>query len=232
MKPVILIANLAGGVGKTTLTQAISTATAEYGKKTVAIDADPNAALTFLSGIENPRFTLREVIEKSITIKDCAVRTVNRYSLIPSASRLLFAEGRMPNIDVEDFDLAVVDSGSGPSSLLPTLIESATNVLIPVDGTMLSIRGALNLKNFIAKTKQSVDIKVVPNNGRNLGDLSELLAQLKEDFAFTESRVAFDLAVNQAHEALQSPLGYATNSEFASNIRELTYEILDELKLI
>jgi cellulose biosynthesis protein BcsQ len=138
----------------------------------------------------------------------------------------------MPNIDVEDFDLAVVDSGSGPSSLLPTLIESATNVLIPVDGTMLSIRGALNLKNFIAKTKQSVDIKVVPNNGRNLGDLSELLVQLKEDFAFTESQVAFDLTVNQAHEALQSPLGYATNSEFASNVRELTYEILDELKLI
>lgn len=232
MKPVILIANLAGGVGKTTLTQAISTAAAEYGKKTVAIDADPNAALTFLSGIENPRFTLHEVIEKSISIKDCAVRTVDRYSLIPSASRLLFVEGRMPSIESEEFDLAVIDSGSGPSSLLPTLIEAATNILIPVDGTMLSMRGALNLKNFITKSKQSVDIKVLPNNGRNLGDLSELLVQLKEDFAFTESQIAFDLTVNQAHEELQSPLGYATNSEFASNIRELTYEILDELKLI
>ena len=232
MKPIILIANLAGGVGKTTLTQAISTAAAEYGKKTIAIDADPNAALTFLSGIGNPRFTLREVFEKSVSIKDCAVRTVDRFSLIPSASRLLFSEGSMLNIDLEDFDLAVIDSGSGPNSLLPTLIEAATNILIPVDGTMLSMRGALNLRNFITKSKQSVDIKVVPNNCRNLGDLSELLVQLNEDFAFTESQIAFDLTVNQAHEELQSPLGYATNSEFASNIRELTYEILDELKLI
>ncbi|MFM8205299.1 MAG: ParA family protein [Actinomycetales bacterium] len=232
MKPVILIANLSGGVGKTTLTQAIATASAEYGKKTLAIDADPNATLTFLAGIENPRFTLREVIEKSVTIQDSATRTVDRYSLIPSASRLLFADGKVPDFTTEEFDVVLVDSASGPSSLLPLLIESATYILVPVDGSMLSIRGALNLNNFIGKSMSQAPVKVVINNGRNFAQFPELLGQLKEDFQFLESNIPFESTVNQAQESLQSPLSFATNSDFSAGIRELTYEILEELKLI
>lgn len=232
MKPVILIANLAGGVGKTTLTQAIATASAEYGKKTLAIDADPNATLTFLTGIENPRFTLREVMEKSVRIEDCATRTLDRYSLIPSASRLLFADGKVPDFQSEEFDLVLIDSSSGPSSLLPTLIEIATHILIPVDGSIISVRGALNLNNFISRGQSQPQVKIVTNNSRNYLNNPELLDQLKKDFQFLESNIPFDATVNQGQELLQSPLSFATNSDFAAGIRELTYEILDELKLV
>lgn len=232
MKPVILIANLAGGVGKTTLTQAIATASAEYGKKTLAIDADPNATLTFLTGIENPRFTLREVIEKSVRIEDCATRTLDRYSLIPSASRLLFADGKVPDFQSEEFDVVLIDSSSGPSSLLPQLIEIATYVLIPVDGSIISIRGALNLNNFISRGQSQSQVKIVTNNSRNYLNYPEVLDQLKKDIQFLESNIPFDSTVNQGQELLQSPLSFATNSDFAAGIRELTYEILDELKLV
>ncbi len=232
MKPVILIANLAGGVGKTTLTQAIATASAEYGKKTLAIDADPNATLTFLTGIENPRFTLQEVMQKSVRIEDCATRTLDRYSLIPSASRLLFADGKVPDFQSEEFDVVLIDSSSGPSSLLPQLIEIATYVLIPVDGSIISIRGALNLNNFISRGQSQSQVKIVTNNGRNYVNNAELLDQLKKDFQFLESNIPFDSTVNQGQELLQSPLSFATNSDFAAGIRELTYEILDELKLV
>ena len=232
MKPVILIANLAGGVGKTTLTQAIATASAEYGKKTLAIDADPNATLTFLTGIENPRFTLREVMEKSVRIEDCATRTLDRYSLIPSASRLLFVEGKVPDFQSEEFDVVLIDSSSGPSSLLPQLIEIATYVLIPVDGSIISIRGALNLNNFISRGQSQSQVKIVTNNSRNYLNYPEVLDQLKKDIQFLESNIPFDSTVNQGQELLQSPLSFATNSDFAAGIRELTYEILDELKLV
>jgi len=232
MKPVILIANLAGGVGKTTLTQAIATASAEYGKKTLAIDADPNATLTFLTGIENPRFTLREVMEKSVRIEDCATRTLDRYSLIPSASRLLFADGKVPDFQSEEFDVVLIDSSSGPSSLLPQLIEIATYVLIPVDGSIISIRGALNLNNFISRGQSQSQVKILTNNSRNYLNYPEVLDQLKKDFQFLESNIPFDSTVNQGQELLQSPLSFATNSDFAAGIRELTYEILDELKLV
>jgi cellulose biosynthesis protein BcsQ len=232
MKPVILIANLAGGVGKTTLTQAIATASAEYGKKTLAIDADPNATLTFLTGIENPRFTLREVMEKSVRIEDCATRTLDRYSLIPSASRLLFADGKVPDFQSEEFDVVLIDSSSGPSSLLPQLIEIATYVLIPVDGSIISIRGALNLNDFISRGQSQSQVKIVTNNSRNYLNYPEVLDQLKKDIQFLESNIPFDSTVNQGQELLQSPLSFATNSDFAAGIRELTYEILDELKLV
>ena len=61
----IVIASFAGGVGKTTTAHSLATAMSEYGKKTLLVDADPNSVLTFLCGVENPRFTLREVLEGS-----------------------------------------------------------------------------------------------------------------------------------------------------------------------
>ena len=59
---IIAIASSAGGVGKTTLAHAISVAAAEFGKKTLLIDLDPAAALTFRLGFENPRLTITDYL--------------------------------------------------------------------------------------------------------------------------------------------------------------------------
>jgi len=112
------------------------------------------------------------------------------------------------------------------------LIEIATYVLIPVDGSIISIRGALNLNNFISRGQSQSQVKIVTNDSRNYLNYPEVLDQLKKDFQFLESNIPFDSTVNQGQELLQSPLSFATNSDFATGIRELTYEILDELKLV
>lgn len=58
----LVVANTAGGVGKSTTAHALAVAAVEYGKKTLLIDADPAATLTFYCGIENPRITTGEFL--------------------------------------------------------------------------------------------------------------------------------------------------------------------------
>ncbi len=72
---VIVIANIAGGVGKTTAAHAIAVASVEYGKKVLLIDADPAAALTFCCGIENPRITTLEFLTEQYSI---AIKPINQ----------------------------------------------------------------------------------------------------------------------------------------------------------
>lgn len=84
----MLITNLAGGVGKTTSALAFAVAATEYGKKVLIIDADPNAALTFINGIENPRVTTKEFLSEEYPLETALIRTGERVSLLSSSSRL------------------------------------------------------------------------------------------------------------------------------------------------
>ncbi len=84
----MIFANLAGGVGKTTSSLACAVAATEYGKKVLLIDADANAALTFINGVENPRVTTKEFLSQEYPLETALIRTSERVSLLSSSSRL------------------------------------------------------------------------------------------------------------------------------------------------
>ena len=227
---ILLVANLTGGVGKTTLTHALATAASEYGKKTLAIDADPDAALTFLSGIENPRFTMAEVAVDPGKIDGTIVKTVDRFSLIPSASRLIEFERLSEKFKdaLSDYEFVVIDSASGPNRILPQLLPLADRVLVPTDGTMLSVRGALHIRRFLSKDTGNLKINLVTNKKQ-----SEIgLSQVKSDMEFVETEIRFDEKVMLSQFTNRSVLTEYPQSEFASDIRELTYSLLEDFSII
>ena len=84
----IVVANTAGGVGKTTSAHSIGVASAEYGKKVLLIDADPAGTLTFCCGIENPRVTTLEFLSGSFSLPASTVKSSERFTLMPASSRL------------------------------------------------------------------------------------------------------------------------------------------------
>jgi len=165
---VLLVANLAGGVGKTSLAHAIATAASEYGKKTLAVDADPDASLTFLTGMENPRLTLVEVANEPGKNEAAIVKTIDRFSLIPSASRVIELEGISDNFKeaISGYELVIIDSPSGPNRIIPQLLNLADRVLAPVDGSMLSIRGALHIRRFLGP-ENKLGINLITNKKVN-----------------------------------------------------------------
>ena len=71
----LVIANSAGGVGKSTSAQCIAVAASEYGKKVLVIDADPSAGLTFACGIENPRVSTKEFLSGQFSLDASTIKS-------------------------------------------------------------------------------------------------------------------------------------------------------------
>lgn len=226
----ILVANLAGGTGKTTVVHSLATAFAEYGKQALAIDADPGAALTFLSGVENPRYSSRELFDGGVALENAIVKTADRFSLVPSASRLFHTEFQgITKLEeqISQFDVILIDSPTGPSTLTTPLIDFANQIISPIDGSMLSIRGALNLRDFVSKSKTKPEIRLLEN--RMLPWDQELRTAVTEDFKFLNVAIRRDESLAAAQLSTRSVLSENKDSEIASDFRELGYLLLEEL---
>ena len=225
---VLLLANLAGGVGKTTLAQSIATAASEYGKEVLAIDGDPDAALTFLSGIENPRFTLLEVATDAGKFDSAITKTLDRFSLLPSASRLIDLSGLSDAFtrELTRFELVVIDSPSGPNRILPHLIEISDRIIAPSDGSMLSIRGGLHLRRFIERSANKPPLDLISNARRTLS------IPTGDELKSLDTEIRFDEKVKEAQTSSRSTLSAFPDCDFSSDIREVTYSILEDFSLI
>ena len=225
---VLLLANLAGGVGKTTLAQSIATAASEYGKEVLAIDGDPDAALTFLSGIENPRFTLLEVATDAGKFDSAITKTLDRFSLLPSASRLIDLSGLSEAFtrELTRFELVVIDSPSGPNRILPHLIEISDRIIAPSDGSMLSIRGGLHLRRFIERSANKPPLDLISNARRTLS------IPTGDELKSLDTEIRFDEKVKEAQTSSRSTLSTFPDCDFSSDIREVTYSILEDFSLI
>lgn len=233
--PILLIANLAGGSAKTTTASAIATASAEYGKNVLAIDADPAATLTFLCGIENPRMTTHEVSRGDFSFQNAVVKTAERYSLIPGASRAMDGDLDWNWISsaAEDFDLIVVDTPSGPTRTLLDIAPLVNAVVIPTENSFLSLRGALHVKEFLhsvqndGSARANIETSLLPVKCDGLS--AEFVALMKDRFSIIEPAIRVDQSVPDAEISMRSVLTSAPQSGAASDYREVTYAILEKV---
>ena len=229
---IILVASLAGGVGKTSIVHSLATAIAEYGKRALAIDADPSATLTFLCGIENPKYSTRELFDGSQKLENVAVKSSDRFTLIPGASRLLYTDFGGVKLLPEafnQFDLVLIDSPSGPSPLLAPLIEMADEVIIPVDGSIHSVRGALNLLDFVRRSSTKPRVRALENRSTNWDE--DLRANFIADFQLLEVLISNDPILESAQLSTRSVLSESPHSQIAGDFRELAYLLLEEVGL-
>ena len=228
-----LIANLAGGVGRTSVTHCLATAMAEYGKRALAIDADPSAMLTFLCGVENPRYSTGELFDGSQKLENIAVKTAERFSLVPSASRLLHTEFKTLNLlraELNEFDYVLIDSPGGPNSLIGPLLELVDDVIVPVDGGIHSVRGALNLLDFHRKSAKKPKVRALENRATNWQP--ELKANFTADFKVFEVSICEGAEMQLAQTSTKSVLTEFPHSQVASDFRELGYLLLEEIGLL
>ncbi len=163
---VIAIANQKGGVGKTTTTVNLGAELAVLGRRVLVIDLDPQAAATYSLGadpetLDNTIYSV--LVKKSVKLNDILLPTaIEGLLLAPANLDLAAAEMElMQNYTRErilrdaiapfrnQFDYILIDCPPTLTLLTINAFVASTEVLIPLQTHLLSIRGVSKLLETI-----------------------------------------------------------------------------------
>ncbi|MDQ3761730.1 MAG: ParA family protein [Actinomycetota bacterium] len=174
---VVAICNQKGGVGKTTSTINLGAALAEYGRRVLLVDFDPQGALSVGLGV--PSQHLDHTIYNLIMEQDVGVDEVVRptsvpgMDLLPSNIDLSAAEvqlvtevgreqtlGRALRPLLPHYDFILVDCQPSLGLLTINALTCADGVLIPLECEFFSLRGVALLMDTIDKVRERLNPKL------------------------------------------------------------------------
>ncbi|MDN5858690.1 MAG: ParA family protein [Pseudonocardia sp.] len=171
---VIAVANQKGGVGKTTSTINLGAALAEYGRRVLLVDFDPQGALSVGLGVQAHELdtTIYNVLmERGADVRE-VIRstTVEGMALLPSNIDLSAAEvqlvtevgreqalGRAIKPVLGDYDVVLVDCQPSLGLLTINALACADHVLIPLACEFFSLRGVALLMDTIEKVQDRLN---------------------------------------------------------------------------
>ncbi|GAA3852764.1 ParA family protein [Saccharothrix violaceirubra] len=174
---ILAVCNQKGGVGKTTSTINLGAALAEYGRRVLLVDFDPQGALSVGLGVHPHQLdqTIYNVImERDVGIRDVILDTpVEGMDLLPSNIDLSAAEIQLvsevgrehtlvrtlrPVIDY--YDYVLVDCQPSLGLLTVNALAAADGVLIPLECEFFSLRGVALLMDTIEKVRERLNPKL------------------------------------------------------------------------
>jgi chromosome partitioning protein len=244
----IAFANQKGGVAKTTTTLAISAALAERGHRVLAVDMDPQGALTYSTGIDpdaldetvNDVLVRRLPVEKVVVTREVDVCPAN-IDLAGAEAILLAKTGREYALQRalrelgDKYDFVLIDCPPSLGILTINALTAAQEVVIPLQCEALSHRGVGQLIETLADirhfTNPELDVfGVIPTmyDGRSL-HARRVLSDVGERYSVPvlEPPVKKSIRLAEAAQAGLSILGYAPSHPGADAYRELARQIDD-----
>lgn len=171
---VIAVANQKGGVGKTTSTINLGAALAEYGRKVLIVDFDPQGALSVGLGqlAHELEATVYNLLMGSGVEIDDVIResVVKGMDLLPSNIDLSAAEvqlvtevgreqalGRAIKPVLDRYDIVLIDCQPSLGLLTINALACADAVLIPLACEFFSLRGVALLMDTIEKVQDRLN---------------------------------------------------------------------------
>jgi chromosome partitioning protein len=174
---VLAICNQKGGVGKTTSTINLGAALAEYGRRVLLVDFDPQGALSVGLGLAAqhlPHTVYNLIMEQRVTVDEVVQLTsVPGMELLPSNIDLSAAEvqlvtevgrehalGRALRPLLPHYDFILVDCQPSLGLLTVNALACADGVLIPLECEFFSLRGVALLMDTIDKVRDRLNPKL------------------------------------------------------------------------
>jgi chromosome partitioning protein len=174
---VVAICNQKGGVGKTTSTINLGAALAEYGRRVLLVDFDPQGALSVGLGVAShhlDRTIYNLIMEQGVPVDEVVRPTsVPGMDLLPSNIDLSAAEvqlvtevgreqalGRTLHPLLTRYDFVLVDCQPSLGLLTINALACADGVLIPLECEFFSLRGVALLMDTIDKVRERLNPKL------------------------------------------------------------------------
>jgi chromosome partitioning protein len=165
---IIAMCNQKGGVGKTTSTINLGASLAEFGRRVLLVDLDPQGALSAGLGVAHHDLELTVhnlLIEPRVAIDDVLMRTrVEGLDLLPSNIDLSAAEiqlvtevgreqtlGRVLHPVLDRYDYVLIDCQPSLGLLTVNALACADSVIIPMECEYFSLRGLALLNDTVEK---------------------------------------------------------------------------------
>ncbi len=170
---IISLCNQKGGVGKTTSTINLGAALAEYGRKVLAVDFDPQGALSaglgvpthdvptiydlLLGTVKNPAEAIihtdypgLDVIPANIDLSAAEVHLVNEVARETILARVLKRVS-------DQYDVILIDCQPSLGLLTVNALTAAHGVLIPLECEFFALRGVALLVETIEKVRDRLN---------------------------------------------------------------------------
>jgi len=248
---VIALCNQKGGVGKTTTTINLGAALADYGRRVLLVDFDPQGALSVGLGVSThqlDRTVYDLLLERSRSIEDIILKTNTAgLDLLPSNIELSGAEVQLVNEVareqalqrvlrpiIDDYDFVLIDCQPSLGLLTINALTAAQGVIVPLECEFFSLRGVALLIDTIDKVRERLNpqleldgILATMYDGRTLHG-REVLSRVVEAFG---DRV-YDTVINRTVRFPETTVAgepitsWAPNSAGATAYRNLAKEVL------
>ena len=249
---VIAMCNQKGGVGKTTSTINLGAALAEYGRRVLLVDLDPQGALS--AGLGVPHYELSYtvhnlLVEPRVGIDDVLIHTrVDGLDLVPSNIDLSAAEiqlvnevgreqtlGRALRPVLDRYDYVLIDCQPSLGLLTVNALACSDGVIIPTECEFFSLRGLALLTDTVEKVhdrlnpKLSVSGILVTRFDTRTVNAREVMSRVLERFG----DLVFDTVITRTVRFPETSVAgepittWAPKSTGAQAYRALAREVID-----
>jgi len=251
----ISVANIKGGVGKTSVCSVLAAGLAEKGYKILLIDSDPQTNLTMCYLSEQPDEMLslyhvynqmRDIDEVKITIKNGLDLVSGDFSLCNAdmqflkAGRLKMLKKSLEAINAQ-YDFIIIDTPPNLGVLSLNALIASDYVVVPMAADSFSLKGVRLLKQTLDDVSEETG-KELPVAGILLTryncrtNVSKLLeksinsaGELLETTVF-RNRIRQAVVVQECQIAKADLFSYASNAPVAEDYRGFIDELLERIE--
>jgi chromosome partitioning protein len=250
----IAVANQKGGVGKTTTAVNLAAIIANWGKRVLLVDADPQGNAT--SGVGIQRGSFRRGLYHSIVLDEpisaISLPTgIETLQVVPSNKDLAGAEIELVDVERREFrlknalasvegnyDYIIIDCPPSLGLLTLNALTAARSLLVPIQCEYYALEGVTELFDTLAR------IRRLHNPGLMIEGLlltmydvrSNLSAAVAADLRDFYGLQVFQTVIPRNVRLAEAPsygkpiISYDANSKGAEAYSQLAREIIDESK--
>ncbi len=248
---IIALCNQKGGVGKTTTTINLGAALADYGRRVLIVDFDPQGAASVGLGTsphELDKTVYNLLMERSASLADVIRPTaVEGLDLLPANIDLSAAEvqlvgevaresilSRVLRPAEEEYDVILVDCQPSLGLLTVNALTAAHGVLIPLECEFFALRGVALLVETVEKVRDRLNprlevdgILATMHDPRTLHS-KEVLARVHEAFGdqLLHTVIGRTVKFPDSSVAAEPITSYAPSHAGAAAYRQLARELV------